>query len=124
MRFGVGKEKLIVALPYPPSVNRALRTTRQGKIYLHDSVKRYRASVGVLTIALPRLGKAKLCVEVNMYPPDKRRRDIDNILKSLLDALQHAGVYENDYQIVKLTVERCGVREGGMVEVKIAEYRQ
>ena len=32
-------------------------------------------------------------------PPDRRRRDLDNLYKCLFDALGHAGVYEDDSQI-------------------------
>jgi hypothetical protein len=31
-------------------------------------------------------------VEILLYPPDNRRRDIDNYTKGLFDALTHAGV--------------------------------
>ena len=31
----------------------------------------------------------KLVVDVEVFPPDNRRRDIDNVQKALLDALEH-----------------------------------
>ena len=34
-----------------------------------------------------------LSVAIDMCPPDRRRRDVDNIQKSLLDALMHGGAY-------------------------------
>lgn len=63
----------------------------------------------------------RLEVEVDAYVPDRRRRDIDNIPKALLDSLEHAGVFVNDSQIDRLLVTRKGRRPGGAVVVRIAE---
>ena len=41
-------------------------------------------------------------VRINIFPPDKRKRDIDNVLKCLLDAMEKAKVYKNDNQIIRL----------------------
>jgi crossover junction endodeoxyribonuclease RusA len=43
-------------------------------------------------------------MRVLAYPPDHRRRDLDNLAKAILDALQHAGVYGNDCQVKLLTL--------------------
>lgn len=48
----------------------------------------------------------RIRMEVVAYPPDKRRRDLDNLGKSLLDSLQHAGLYQDDSQIDYLSFER------------------
>lgn len=47
-----------------------------------------------------------LIVDIRLVPPDRRRRDVDNSLKALLDAMQFGGVYHDDSQIVRLTVEK------------------
>ena len=59
-------------------------------------------------------------MEVYLYPPDKRKRDVDNVLKPLLDALEHAGVYENDSQIDKLCITRMEVKPQGLCDVTIS----
>lgn len=61
----------------------------------------------------------KLVVHVEVFPPDNRRRDIDNIVESLLDALEHGGAYIDDSQIVKLTIEKGERVEGGKTLVRI-----
>lgn len=48
----------------------------------------------------------RIKVAILAYPPDKRKRDIDNIVKPVLDAMEQAGVYENDSQIDELLVKR------------------
>jgi crossover junction endodeoxyribonuclease RusA len=58
-----------------------------------------------------------ISMDILMYPPDNRRRDTDNILKCLWDSLQHAGLYEDDYQIKKHSVERMGMIKNGKVSI-------
>ena len=49
----------------------------------------------------------------------RRRRDLDNILKSLLDSLTHAGVWEDDSQITDLRI-RKGPHIAGMVVSRLS----
>jgi crossover junction endodeoxyribonuclease RusA len=56
-----------------------------------------------------------------VHPPDRRRRDLDNILKALLDALQYGGAYQDDSQIDSLQVVRSKSVPGGKVMVLVSE---
>ena len=60
-----------------------------------------------------------LSVQIEVYPPDNRRRDVDNCLKSLLNTLQHGGAYHADSQIVRLAMEKQQPVEGGRTSVRI-----
>lgn len=60
-------------------------------------------------------------MDVTVFPPDRRRRDIDNVQKALLDALQHGGAFHDDNQIVRLTIERGDPVDGGKTIVSIRE---
>lgn len=59
--------------------------------------------------------KERLSLSILAYPPDRRKRDLDNILKSLLDALMHARVYSDDSQIDRLSIMRNSALDGVVV---------
>jgi crossover junction endodeoxyribonuclease RusA len=61
-----------------------------------------------------------LRVTIEAWRPDKRRRDLDNLLKATLDSLVHAGVYDDDSQIVDLRIY-WAPDIGGMLKIKIEE---
>ncbi len=67
----------------------------------------------------PAGGRIALCMDA--FPPDRRRRDLDNIQKPVLDSLEHAGVYEDDSQIDLLLTRRCEVTKHGRVEIHLYE---
>jgi len=69
------------------------------------------AAMGVQPMA------GSLTVWIDVYPPDRRRRDLDNIIKSLLDALEHGDAYHDDSQIDSLFVQRQRVVPKGKVRV-------
>jgi crossover junction endodeoxyribonuclease RusA len=59
----------------------------------------------------------RLAVEIEAHVPDKRKRDLDNLFKAVLDSLTHAGVWADDSQIDALRIVRKPV--GGMIKVRI-----
>ena len=63
----------------------------------------------------------RLSVKILVNPPDKRRRDIDNLTKVPLDALTHAAVWEDDSQIDELYIRRNAVTAGGSITIQINE---
>ena len=65
----------------------------------------------------PLVGRLAMAIE--LYPPDNRRRDIDNPTKGVLDALQHGGAYADDCQIDYLSISRGLVEKGGRMRVII-----
>jgi crossover junction endodeoxyribonuclease RusA len=64
--------------------------------------------------------KGKLVVEIEAYRPDKRKRDLDNLLKAALDGCTHAGVWEDDSNIVDLRIYWADTI-GGMIKVHVRE---
>ncbi|MCL2645408.1 MAG: RusA family crossover junction endodeoxyribonuclease [Phycisphaerales bacterium] len=67
----------------------------------------------------PSGGRIALCMDA--FPPDFRRRDLDNLNKSVADALQDAAVYEDDSLIDLLLTRRREVVAGGRIDVRVDE---
>lgn len=111
-----------IRLPWPPSVNHYW-VSGGSKRFLSPVAKRFRSEVAskVRSAGSPRFGLAPLEMRIKAYPPDRRKRDLDNLLKAILDALAHAKVYKDDNQIYLLKIERCEVAPEGFVEVEIKE---
>lgn len=108
-------------LPYPPSINHYYLRTFDGVI-LGAQGKRYRRDATLLLHKYRGIcGDKRLTVTINVFPPDKRKRDIDNILKCTIDSLEHAQIFNNDNQIDMLTVIRRDVVKDGALAIWIAE---
>lgn len=87
-------------------MNRYWRSIGRGRVIISKDGREYRERVISLCRGCKRL-TGPLWVRIEFYPPDKRRRDLDNLLKPLLDALAYGGVYEDDSQIDQLEIKRC-----------------
>lgn len=69
----------------------------------------------------PRFPKGtKLALQARFHPPDRRRRDVTNLLKGMLDAMQGI-VYADDFDLVDLSVQRVEMdREEPRVEITVS----
>ena len=60
---------------------------------------------------------------MEIFPRDNRKFDIDNRIKGVFDALQAAGVMEDDWQVVELYVARMDeVEKPGKVVITLETY--
>ena len=110
-------------LPYPPSVNRYYRHVGYRTLISREG-RAFRENVCALLGGggprkPPAGGRIALCMDA--FPPDRRIRDLDNLQKPTLDALQHAGVYEDDSQIDLLLTRRRQVVPSGRLEVEVID---
>lgn len=117
---------LELMLPYPPSVNNYWRSARSRhgvNVHISEAGKKFRAHVYAAVIQANAVKRypERLNIEVKLYPADARKRDIDNCLKALLDALACAGVYLDDEQVDRLTVTREHKVKGGACLVRISK---
>jgi crossover junction endodeoxyribonuclease RusA len=90
-------EKIILELPFAPSVNRLWRMGKGRRMYKSSVYEGWQTSCEVIIYQkrpVPILGMYRLVIEAKR--PDKRRRDIDNIIKSVSDVLESTGLIEND----------------------------
>lgn len=129
--------ELKLTLPWPPSVNHFKKVggiikTKSGKFYQKrvntDATKafyycvyqeaHFKMPTEWLKIACSETMRFR--VDVDLYPPDERRRDIDNSLKVVGDSLVHAHVIHDDSQIDILHVERKNIIKHGQVIVRVS----
>ena len=110
-------------LPYPPSVNHYYRRvgpktliSREGRAFRRN----VRTLLGSGGQKPPFTGGIALAMDA--FPPDRRRRDLDNLLKSTQDSLAHAGAFEDDSLINLLVVRRCESIPGGRLVVQIDTF--
>ena len=111
-----------VKLLWPPSVNTYTAVVRGRKILSNHGRKYKRQSIlGLVEQHAPKGLTGRLEVDIDAYPPDRRKRDIDNILKPVLDVLQDYGMYADDEQIDVLRIRRREITRPGYVRVHISE---
>lgn len=106
----LGRLRVRLTLPWPPSVNRYWRSVN-GRVLIAADGRKYRSAVvaHVLTSRAVPLGAHPVVVTIDAYYPDLRRRDIDNVLKAPLDALTAAGMWDDDSQVQALSIRKAGL---------------
>lgn len=118
-------------LPFPPSVNTYYRAPNKGplkgKHLISELGRKFKTNVYAAVVTqyggIPRAVTADVEVNIVLYPPDRRRRDLDNYNKALFDALTHAGVWEDDSQVKRMQIEWGSVEKLGKVELTISKYQ-
>lgn len=109
-----------INLPMPVS-NNAMYMPAHGKIILTNAARSY---YNELKNFFAREGgvemiEGRLSVNVWIHEKDMRRRDINNLTKSLFDGLQKCGVYKDDSQIDETHIYRGEIVEDPYVCIEI-----
>jgi crossover junction endodeoxyribonuclease RusA len=119
-------------MPWPPSSNTYYRHIILGGKFkkarahtlLSESGREYRiaalAAVRQQRVPLEAVS-GRLAIEVVAYPPDRRRRDLSNMWKGMLDSLVHAHVIADDGDTDYESIRRGPVRPGGLLELTVRE---
>lgn len=120
--------QVVFALPWPPSVNHYWLSLRKGpmagRVIISTEGKQYRQAVAAAVIdqRVPvNMLTGKLALWIHVLPPNRMRRDLDNLPKAVLDSLTHAGVFRDDSDIDDLRITRYAVRPGGELQIRITE---
>lgn len=115
-------------LPPPPTVNtywRHVRTQYGDRTLISEKGRKFRTAVSRYCLAngIREILEGPLQATIDFYPPDRRRRDLDNYFKACFDALECAGVYENDSQIKRIIATMHEPTEGGLYVVELSQLR-
>ncbi len=120
---------LALTIPFPPSANH-LHTVARGRKILSEEGRNYFANVSwrlrrqygtrIDTFDVP------LFVVYHVWSPDRRRRDMSNLLKAMEDALTYARVWKDDSLIDDFRVRRAGLdpNRAGYVDVVIQTMQE
>lgn len=111
---------ITIEMPYPPSVN-AYYTHVRGRTFVSTVGKRYRERVRALIRSGGHL-PGRVTAIAEFYPPDRRRRDEDNLFKAFFDSIKY-GLIEDDSQVkVTLAVMGDPVPPAGLVYLRILPH--
>jgi Holliday junction resolvase RusA-like endonuclease len=89
---------LYLELPFPPSVNGIWRGGAGGRHHLSAKYKAWKQDAGLLARNQCKSARVSgpYAVQLHLVRPDKRRRDLDNTIKVVLDLLAYVGVTGDD----------------------------
>jgi len=112
-------------LPYPPSINNYWIASGHRR-FISQRGRDFKASVSSYVIEqnIPKLGTIQVNIDIILRPRSKKLMDIDNCIKPILDAIQDAGVIDDDVQVTKVSIERGLIQKGGGCVVMIVPMSQ
>ena len=103
-------------LPWPVSTNRYWRHVGHYTLLSREARRYHMMAVSRLSGMKPLEGE--LSLTAHFYPPDRRRRDLDNVGgKCLIDSMVKAGLMHDDEQIKRIHLEMLEPMQGGKVFV-------
>lgn len=90
-------DRLSIALPYPPSANRMWRHVGNRTLRSREyEAWRQEASAIIAEVADGRMINGPYALQMHAGRPDRRRRDLDNLIKPVGDALVLGGAVRDD----------------------------
>jgi crossover junction endodeoxyribonuclease RusA len=116
-KFFSEKNLVELKLPMPPSANAIWRSNR-GHVHKSAAYKAWLTVAGwQVRSQHPNKIEGPYKLSIEAVRPDKRRRDIDNLIKPVSDLLCSIGVIEDDCYCEKVSAE--WITEGDGVTVRI-----
>ena len=114
-------------LPWPPSTNQLYRSVTvagRPRVLLSKAARDYHSLVRrrAMLDKWPAFSDMdRLEVIIHAMPPDRRKRDLDNLLKTVLDALVKGGLVPDDSQIDRLSILRGRIVKGGALTIGVGK---
>ena len=103
---------------WPPTTNTIYRNVN-GRTILSARARKFFTD-GIRLVEPPKRPiNEPVQVHIKLYPPDRRKRDIDNHLKAVLDLMKKAMVWTDDSLVDKLSVSRETVVPKGKFVIEI-----
>ena len=114
--------KLNITLPWPPSSNTYWRYVNN-RVITSKKAREYKDLILKLSYTWGNVlfHEERLSIDIKAHPPDKRKRDLDNLLKVTIDAIASTGIFQNDSQIDKLIITREHEIKPGTLKVEISK---
>ena len=104
-------------LPWPVSVN-ALYRARGRRVYVSARGKAFKQACGIIFAGTKLVYETeRVWLDIEVHPPDNRRRDISNLIKIVEDALPW---FTDDSQVDEIKIKRCEKdhRKKGYIKIK------
>ena len=104
-------------LPWPVSVN-ALYRARGRRVYVSARGKAFKKACGIIFAGTKMVYETeRVWLDIEVHPPDNRRRDISNLIKIVEDALPW---FRDDSQVDEIKIKRCEKdhRKKGYIKIK------
>lgn len=109
---------IYIELPLPPSANNMFVNGKRGGRFPSPNYSKWKRDAGFLARSQSK-GRIEgpFAVQINAVRPDKRRRDVDNIIKPTVDLLVSLGFVTDDSEMQ--TVQASWVEKGPPLWVAI-----
>lgn len=114
--------RMVVSLDWPPSINHAYINIGNGRKRLKPEYIKYRDDCAYATLAaMAKQGKPPppYILVVAVWKPDRRKRDLDNLMKVLQDGI-FRGLNTDDSNISTIVLKHRGYVRNGAIRVFIS----
>lgn len=112
-----------IELPFPPSLNNCFENLPRGG---RKTTQRYRdwicEALWMLQSQKPAKHLSGVSVTIGFVAPDKRKRDVDNLLKPVLDLLVTGQVIKDDSNKYVMSVTGKWLPSGPACVVLVTDY--
>lgn len=112
------------SVPGKPQPKQRVRVTRRGGAFTPPATRNYERACAIMGMNARPKGwptDVKYVVELDLYFPDRRRRDGDNVMKSVLDGLNNV-LWDDDSQVVTCRFNKLLDRENPRTDVLVSVF--